>query len=179
MDELGLQTGRNLEKSVRICLCRAPGNIYLPNICFFLSCELPVKFWTATPTILIIFSWRWYWRWRFDPFWWVTQFSWVSPMYVCMYWNLFDFLLCMYLIVFVCICMYLFVFVLFVFVFDCICLYLYCLYLIVFVCICMYLFDFSPMYVCMYWNLFDFLLLMSHINLILQHARKTWKGRGK
>ena len=148
MDELGLQTGRNLEKSVRICLCRAPANIYLPNICFFLSCELPVKFWTATPAILIIFSWRWYWRWRFDPFWWVTQFSWVSRMYVCIGICLISSYVCiwLYLYVFVCICivciciwLYLFVFVLFVF--DCICMYLY-----VFVWflsyVCMYVLEF-------------------------------------
>ena len=59
-----------------------PSNIYLPSICFSIS--LPLQ----SPKLLssassFVFSWRWYLWWSFQPFWRLTQFSWVFPMYSC------------------------------------------------------------------------------------------------
>ena len=35
-----------------------------------------------TSNIFSCLSWKWYIRWRLGPFWRVTQFSWISPMYM-------------------------------------------------------------------------------------------------
>ena len=54
----------------------------------FISSEVPKP---PLPTSLI-FSWRQYLRWGFWPFWWVSQFSWVYPLYA-----IFQFLSCVQL----------------------------------------------------------------------------------
>ena len=57
----------------------------LPNVCFLILISIapsPLKSQTTTPTCSFGFSWRCYLRWELQPFWWITQFSWVSPMYV-------------------------------------------------------------------------------------------------
>ena len=62
-----------------------PSYICLPNICFFTSMWvffLPFEFPSHDPPSFAL-TWRWYLRWGFQPFWQITQSSWVSLMCSC------------------------------------------------------------------------------------------------
>lgn len=73
-------------QSVSHCLSGPSKHLFNKGLLFHLYVNCLPSLWSpqAPPaTSSFAVSWQWYWSWELQPFWWVTQFSWVSPMYTC------------------------------------------------------------------------------------------------
>ena len=71
--------------SVSHCLCRAQ-QLFTKHLLFHFHVNYFPPLWCPKPlpsASFCVFSWKWYLRWDLWLFWWVTQFSMVSPMNIC------------------------------------------------------------------------------------------------